>query len=285
MSAPRRPMAGWGPTARRAAVCLTFDNLGEAAELELGIWPDDAPLGEHPSLVSGLPWVLAQLPKGCATFFIEGWSAARYPNAVRSIMTAGHEVGLHGWRHESWARLASDTREAELLARGCDTIAGFGVPAVGFRAPGGPETRHTPRLLEPLGFAYSSPLGIAPGVVGNLVYLPYQWRAVDAFSYEPLLGGLRQANGAPEPPFSPAEVASTIDTMISKAIEKGELLVLVWHAHLLVDDDRRQVFAGVLDRLLHDDRIWLAGCRDVAGCLLADPHTRKLQPELATGGW
>ena len=30
------PISGWGPEACRAAVSVTFDNLGEAADLERG---------------------------------------------------------------------------------------------------------------------------------------------------------------------------------------------------------------------------------------------------------
>jgi hypothetical protein len=32
---PFRPRDGWGPAAA-AALCITFDNFGEAAELEMG---------------------------------------------------------------------------------------------------------------------------------------------------------------------------------------------------------------------------------------------------------
>lgn len=35
-----------------------------------------------------------------ATFFILGWVAARYPELVREIHAAGHELASHGWDHE-----------------------------------------------------------------------------------------------------------------------------------------------------------------------------------------
>ena len=38
-----------------ATISVTFDNLGEAAELERGTWPEGAPLGEHPSVRECLP--------------------------------------------------------------------------------------------------------------------------------------------------------------------------------------------------------------------------------------
>jgi len=61
------------------AVLLTFDNLGEAADLERDLTPP-APVGEHPSVTVALPALLdrlrdLELP---ATFFVEGINATVY---------------------------------------------------------------------------------------------------------------------------------------------------------------------------------------------------------------
>src|SRR3954469_23587127 len=52
-------------------VSITFDNLGEAAELERGAWPDDQPVGEHFSVRESLPQLLSMLAAEDlpATFF------------------------------------------------------------------------------------------------------------------------------------------------------------------------------------------------------------------------
>ena len=42
-------------------ITLTFDNLGEVADLERGRWPADAPLGRHASVTRTLPRILALL--------------------------------------------------------------------------------------------------------------------------------------------------------------------------------------------------------------------------------
>src|SRR5215204_383525 len=59
--ARERPPAAWGPDTCRAAVSVTFDNLGEAADLERGLWPDDEPLGRHFSVQRALPRILEKL--------------------------------------------------------------------------------------------------------------------------------------------------------------------------------------------------------------------------------
>ena len=120
----------------RNAVLLSFDNLGEAADLERGT--ARAPVGDDPSVTVGLPRALEALA-GLdlrATFFVEGLNAELYPDALRDIAAAGHEVGLHGWRHEVWNAL-SPAEEDELLGRGVGALAGLGLEVEGFRPPGG----------------------------------------------------------------------------------------------------------------------------------------------------
>ena len=87
-----------------ATVSVTFDNLGEAAELERGTWPEDQPLGEHFSVRECLPELLGMLAREDlrATFFLEGLNGELYPDAVAGLRAAGHEVACHGWRHEPW---------------------------------------------------------------------------------------------------------------------------------------------------------------------------------------
>jgi hypothetical protein len=285
MTEARRPAAGWGPQAKRAVICLTFDNLGEAAELELGIWPNEAPFGVHPSITIGLPWVLENLGSSRATFFVEGWSAARHPETVAAITDAGHELALHGWRHESWVRLSSVQQEAELLARGCAQLRRTASRVDGFRAPGGPETPHTAALLRDARFTYASPLGTAPGFAAGIAYLPYSWRAVDAYYYEPLLSGLRQANGAAAQPLGVPECRAGMMGAIDEAVEHGTICVLVWHAYLLVDGPARKLFLEILERLQSDQRVWQPGCAELAAWMNAESECRDWVPNLVEGGW
>jgi peptidoglycan-N-acetylglucosamine deacetylase len=72
--------------------------------------------GPHPA---GTPAMLAALARAGApaVFFVSGEQAARHTELVREIVDAGHEVGLHGHRHQTrrqWSRrlLAADTGRA-----------------------------------------------------------------------------------------------------------------------------------------------------------------------------
>ncbi|MGC1853619.1 MAG: polysaccharide deacetylase family protein, partial [Solirubrobacterales bacterium] len=115
-------MAGW-PGGASGALCLSFDNLGEAAEIELGALPADAPLGEHFTATRVLPPLLDALGERdlAATFFVEGLNAELYPGALEAIAVDGHEVGYHAWRHEQWDELSA-AEQTENLRRGVDAF-------------------------------------------------------------------------------------------------------------------------------------------------------------------
>ncbi len=190
----------WGPDSRFAGVSVTFDNLGEAADLERGQWPENEPLGRHFSVKRTLPRILDTLEELAlrATFFVEGINAELYSDALLEISNSGHELGYHGWRHEFWPNL-SPSNEARLLERGVRKMDELGVRPRGFRPPGGRLTPSSPELLESLGFTHCSPAGVGIGFLGNLVVLPFEWRLIDAYFYLPRFGGLREtATGSSE---------------------------------------------------------------------------------------
>jgi peptidoglycan-N-acetylglucosamine deacetylase len=65
--------------------------------------------GPHPH---GTPAVLAELERlsARAIFFVIGEAVEREPTLVREILAAGHELGIHGYRHQSrrqWTRQAA----------------------------------------------------------------------------------------------------------------------------------------------------------------------------------
>src|SRR4051812_35969230 len=49
-----------------------------------------------------------------ATFFTTGEVARRYPDAVRSVIDAGHELACHGMTHTSFAKMNRDAARREI---------------------------------------------------------------------------------------------------------------------------------------------------------------------------
>lgn len=70
-----------------------------------------------------------------ATFFVVGWLAEREPDMVRTIASAGHEVGSHGWFHRlATGQSRSEFREEVRRSRSfLEDLTGERVS--GFRAP------------------------------------------------------------------------------------------------------------------------------------------------------
>jgi peptidoglycan/xylan/chitin deacetylase (PgdA/CDA1 family) len=219
-----------------AGTGLSFDNLGEVTALARGEWPAGAPVGEHWSVTEALPRLLAVLDEvGLkATFFVEGLNAELYPDALRALDAAGHEVAFHGWRHEPWGGL-NPVLERELFERGVESFGALGLRPVGFRPPGGELTEATIPLLRELGFTYCSPAGETAevSVRDGIAILPFRWEHVDAWYY---LDGFE----------GPSSAAALREAMLS-ALE-SEYATLIFHPFLTDSDERFAVLREVLER-------------------------------------
>jgi len=236
------------------SVSVTFDNLGEAAEIQLGA---DPPRGEHFSVVEELPRLL-ELLAGLelqGTFFVEGINAETYPDALREIVDGGHEVATHAWCHEEWGALEPEL-EGELLDRATRALRSIGIEPRGFRPPGGGVTAETGRLLRERGYAYQSPAGDRAEVADGLAVLPFRWPLVDAYYYMPHFAGLRERHGASADPLEPADMRSAILAALDEHRESDGHLVLILHPFLMaLGDETVAATTDVLTRVreLGDD--------------------------------
>jgi polysaccharide deacetylase family protein (PEP-CTERM system associated) len=95
------------------------------------------------------------------TFFVLGWIAERYPDLVREISQAGHEIASHGWGHERITELSraafrdSVRRSKSVLEAITDH------PVLGYRAPSFSIVRGGEWALDVLleeGYLYDSSL-------------------------------------------------------------------------------------------------------------------------------
>lgn len=279
------------PNGAKCAISFTMDNLGEAQAVHNKSWPPDKPTGQDPSVLETLPRILDLLAAQHgnsdssgndggsnedgggikATYFAEAWSLGVYPTAVADLRRRGHEVAWHGFQHEPWHALSA-AEEEDSFARSHAAAKGAGVTYRGFRPPGGKVNgARTLGLCARYGVEYVSPLGrfgIENGEgsagEGDVVVLPFEWEAVDAFWYMDKFSGIRREHGVQEEALGPDEFRGYLLRRIEEVKAEGSYMSILFHPFLTTDDDRMAVLEEVVRKIGRDGEIWCAPCSDVA---------------------
>jgi peptidoglycan/xylan/chitin deacetylase (PgdA/CDA1 family) len=276
------------PGGARGALSLTFDNLGEAAELELGAIEPDAALGGHYTATRVLPALLAALGERdlAATFFVEGINAEIYPDELQAIGAGGHEVAYHAWRHEQWTELGADA-QAENLARGVAAFERLGFELAGLRPPSGGLGAGGVGVIRDAGLRYCSPAGAGAGEDGGIALLPFQWRHLDASCVLPPLAGVREGmTGSPDP-IEPAAFLAFLEAEIEALAPEGGYAAIVLHPFMLdwLGWERLERLLDRLAQAAREGELWVARCAEVAAHVLAAPERFRGGTTLDSTSW
>jgi peptidoglycan/xylan/chitin deacetylase (PgdA/CDA1 family) len=215
----------------------------------------------------GVPRLLAALERAGvhATFFIPGFTARRYPDTVRRIVAAGHEVGWHNDLHEAPYSL-SEEEERAILERGAEVLEPLtGRRPRGYRAPWWELNERTPELLAAAGFAYDSSLmdDDVPyrldTTAGPLIELPVHWSLDDweqyAFLPEPDIGSQIEL---------PSKVLELWTGELDAMRDEGCLLVITMHPFLSGRPARAKMLGEFLGRLRDRGDVWVARAGEIA---------------------
>jgi peptidoglycan/xylan/chitin deacetylase (PgdA/CDA1 family) len=271
----------------RGVLSLTFDNLGEAAELELGALPADAPLGRHPTALEMLPRLLGQLGDRelAATFFVEGLNAEIYPDLLREIDGRGHEVAFHAWRHEQWAELSA-AEQAANLERGLAAFQRLNLKVAGLRPPGGQLGAGGTGVLREAGLRYCSPAGAGAGFEDDVALLPFEWRHVDASCVLPPLGAAREQISGLHEPVGPVRFVAWLEGEIGRLIRDGGYMAIVLHPFMLGWLGEEPLEA-LLDRVAvaAGEEVWVATCAEIAEYVTARSDRFGNGTVLDTSSW
>ncbi|MEW2355763.1 polysaccharide deacetylase [Spirillospora sp. NPDC029432] len=263
--------ASW-PGGARVAVALSFDSDHETIPLCTGeTRPGKLAQGEYGSRV-GAPRVLRLLDRfGIpASFFMPAVSALLHPEEVRDYAAAGHEVGMHGWIHESNA-LLDPADERELALRAAGTLEKLsGTRPVGIRTPAWDFSDHTLAITRELGLLYDSSLMaddepyelLADGEPTGVVEIPVEWIRDDV----PYL--LQEFGGTLRPCPPPRDVAGIWRDEFDAALEEGGLFQLTMHPHVIGHRSRMAVLRELLEHIDAQQGVWYATHAQVAEYVL-----------------
>lgn len=261
------------PDGYTAAACLTFDMDAESAVLTADINSVHrmSPMSHQAyGPLVGVPRILNLLARHDlrATFFVPGYSAHRYPDVVRSIAEAGHEIAHHSYFHENTAGMDART-EADMIDLGLQALWDVaGVRPEGYRAPMWELTYNTPRLLAERGFRYDSslmdsdyPYRLAVGdeAGSSLIEIPAWWGLDDweQYAYLPDLTGC----GVIESPAKALEMW-TLELRALHAI--GAAFVLTCHPFLSGRPSRAYALEQLIDVMSAMPGLWVTAMGDMA---------------------
>ncbi len=272
------------PEGKRAAACFTFDVDAESAILfehpEAASWLD---VMSHQAYGprTGVGRILRVLDRQGvrATFFVPGYTADRWPEVVREIRDAGHEIGHHGYLHEgAHAAPDAETEERHLL-RGLEALDRVtGIRPVGYRAPMWELSYRLPGLLARHGFRYDSglmdsdrPYRLASGPepdAPSIVELPAHWSLDDWEPYNYLPGITGSGVIA-----SPTELLERWTLELEAIVDEGGLFVLTNHPFISGRASRAAALETLITRARGIDGLWIASAVEIAGHVETLPLT------------
>lgn len=268
----------------RATVCLTFDF--DAISLWIG------PFGAtSPSMISrgefgviGVERILRVLERAGipGTFFITGHTADTYPDAVRAIKAAGHEIGHHGYLHENPVALDRE-QERAVLERGFAALErAAGVRPLGYRSPSWDNSPHTIELLQEHGFRYESSLmgndfrlywartgdvvnkdqAYGIGLPSSIVEIPVSWILDDFPHFEYLNLEGRRSPGLSAPSKVEEIWQGEFDFMYRDV--PGGVLTLTMHPQVIGRGHRILMLERLIDYFARHDGVRFATLEQVA---------------------
>ena len=283
---PMPPGFSW-PAGHRAAAVFSFDVDAESAILfehpEAAGWLD---VMSHQAYGprTGLGRILRLLDRQQvpATFFVPGYTAERWPDQVRAVRDAGHEIAHHGYLHEGAHSAPDGATEERWLLRGLEALdAVLGVRPVGYRAPMWETTDRLPALLARNGFLYDSglmdadhPYLLATGEDADpIVELPIHWSLDDwePYAYLPGIGGTGLI-------ASPVDVLARWTLELEAMAAEGGCFVLTNHPFVSGRASRAAALEALIERAKAIDGMWIASAQEVARHVAGLPLTPVVHP-------
>ncbi|MBI1874160.1 MAG: polysaccharide deacetylase [Acidobacteria bacterium] len=269
VSAGRRLKPKAWPDGAKVAVVISFDVDNATSALSRGdLGSEVLSRGEY-GAVDGVPRILHLLDTHNipASFYIPAVSAELHPQMIKDILSKGrHEIGVHGWIHESLPQLNDESEERRLLRQAIDSLTRIiGKKPVGYRAPSWAFSQYTMKQVRDAGFLYDSSLMasddayevLLDGQPSGVIELPIE-RIVDDAPYFGASNGSLPSPDLVEPVFR-----SEFDV----AWDEGGLYVLTMHPHTTGHRSRVAGLDKLLTHMKQKGRVWFATGEQVANYL------------------
>jgi peptidoglycan-N-acetylglucosamine deacetylase len=266
VSAGRRLKPESWPGGARVAVNLGFDVDNASAALARGNLDYEVLSRGEYGAVDGLPRVLRMLDRQQipASFYVPAVSGILDPKIIDEIRASGrHEIGIHGWIHESLPVLDDEVEERRLLKQSLEYLTErMGKRPVGYRAPSWKFSKYTLQLIKEEGFLYDTSLMASDDPYEllldkkptGIIELPIERIVDDA----PYFGAASGSMPAPE------AVMDVFRREFDVAYEEGGLLVLTMHPHITGHRSRVASLEELVKYMKAKGGVWFATLEDIA---------------------
>jgi peptidoglycan/xylan/chitin deacetylase (PgdA/CDA1 family) len=275
MRAGRKLTPKQWPNGGRVAVCLSWDVDNETFELAAG---NTAPVtlsqGEY-GATEGMPRILElydryNIP---GSFFIPAVTGVLYPEIIPDIVKRGrHEIGVHGWIHESLTDLNDAAEEERLLNQAIDFLTkASGKRPVGYRAPAWAFSKYTLDLIRKAGFEYDSSAMamdepyelLSNGKPTGMVELPVDW-ILDDYPYFNRDGTLP----------SPEVVFKVYQDEFDRAYKDGTMFMLTMHPMITGHRSRIMYLDKFIAYMKSKPDVWFATAQQIADYVKQNARTQ-----------
>jgi len=215
-----------------------------------------------------------------ATFWMCGYAVERVPALARSVVAAGHEPAVHGWRWRPHSDFTDPEAERASILKCLNvTEQATGVRPVGFFCRGS-QSAYTRDLLIDLGFEYDSnamdddlPYWTCGESGRPILAVPYAFDTNDMKFYHP--------NGFVTPDEFVGYVRAAIDALLEEGARgRPKMLTISYHLRIAGRPARISALTRVLDYLESlGDAVWVAKRCDIARHWRAQyPLAERAQP-------
>jgi peptidoglycan/xylan/chitin deacetylase (PgdA/CDA1 family) len=257
------------------AVAISFDIDNELLSRNNPL-PVPLSQGEY-GATTALPRILAMLDRMQipASFYIPAVSAMLHPEMIPAIMKSNrHEIGVHGWIHESLPAIGDAAQEERLLTQAIDYLTkATGKRPVGYRAPSWAFSSHTLDQIRKAGFLYDSSMMamdepyeiVQHGKPTGLIELPIEW-ILDDFPYY-------SGNASGSLP-SPEAVFQIYRDEFEVAYQERTMLILTTHPHVIGHRSRAMHLEKLITYMKSKPGVWFATLEQIANAVKASSGTR-----------
>lgn len=199
------------------------------------------------------------------TFFVPGWCAEQYPDAIELMVKNGHEVALHGYLHE-YPNLLTREQEYFWTHKGAEAIKKIsGKAPVGYRAPWYRYSKHSTEILIKEGFLWDTSLmgDDNPYLIrqagGELIELPSRWQLDDwpQFVHNHDLDFMM-------PIASPSYAMDVYMAEFYAMLEHGGIWLNCFHPFCSGQVARLMMVEKMLETMLGSGKVWITTGEEVA---------------------